>query len=256
MSAFWFGRYFSLWEEPKFGGISRFRIGGPEAGGLIQGASDVWVPGEDGLYVSIFDGLASRLDCELFVSAMDTESWIKMAHLLDPIEVIVVPVEWDDHEFHVITEEELESGEPTSHNTVCFSLPRRDLRETLSWIWRAHSQIWFPLLGIMPHRRYALVRWRSVELHDRDARELLLEGCEGLLYVGCPRELYLIGSQRIVDITIEVLGEIEQSLARWGWLDRVRGRLVVTEEGSYYLEGDPHSKMCSLLGRLADLATP
>lgn len=256
MSAFWFGRYFSLWEEPILGGISRFRIGGPEAGGLIQGAPDTWTPGEDGLYISIFDGLARQMECELFVSAMDPESWTKMAHLLDPLEVTVVPVEWDDHEFHVITEEELESAEPTSHNTVCFSLPRRELREALSWIWRAHSQSWFPLLGITPHKRYSLPRWRSISLYDRDARELLLEGCEGLLYVGCPRELYLAGSQKIVDATIEVLADIEESLARQGWLERVRGRLVVTEEGSYYLEGDPYSKMCTLAGRLADLAAP
>lgn len=254
MSLRWAGRFFTLWEGSRRLAAPCFRIGGPEAGGLAFDNPSSWAPGEDELYIALFEGLARRLRCDLFVSTMDQASWNTMARMLEPLETLAVPLEWDDHKFYVLSEEEFEAGEPTTHSTVCFSSPRQALRGALSWLWSTQSELWFPLICLLPRTRHALSRWHLAKLDEGDARDFLLQRYEGLLFIGCPRELYVTGTRRVVDAVIEVMAEIEQGLAQHDWLEKARAQLVCSEGGTYYREDDPRASAVKLAGRLLDLA--
>jgi hypothetical protein len=249
------GQFFSLWEDARLLAEPCCRIGGPEIGGLTFNTNS-WAPGEDELYIALFEGLASRLPCDLFVSTMDDENRRSMARMLDPLETIAVPLEWDDHRFHVLGEQEFEQGEPQEYSTVCFSSPGKSPRQALNWLWGTQSEFWFPLLGILPRTRHTLSRWNSVRLAQEDARNIILQIYEGLLFIGCPRELYVSGGTHVVGPLVQVMSELEERLTQHGWIENARSQVVSSESGTYYHADDPRATSVELVGHLSDLAVP
>lgn len=256
MSALWFGRFFSLWDQPSELGQPSYRVGGPEAGGLFGGSVTGWSPTSYELYVAIFEGLLSGERSDLFVSTLHDTDRRHLAGLLEPMEMLTLPIEWDDHDFEVLSLEEFETGAPAEYSTVCFASPGKGVREALSWIWPARSQSSFPLLGIRRRSRELLTPWLSGHQPEGDARTLLLRHYDGLAYLGCPRELYVVGGESVVRTTTTMLQAVEQELLGHSWLQKAREALVCSADGTYYADDDPRAQAVPLAGRLEDLAAP
>lgn len=246
MSLVWIGRFFSLWKNGD-AALPGLRVGGLE---MWPGRSDECEGQRPDflLYREVFARMRRRTDADVLLSIVDHAAVSKIREVFDPLEMLALPLEWSDSNFESLAPSEFRQRKASS---FCLGSPRGDISAALAAIWREYHDV-YPILAMGAEVESLVERWGSRNEVGGDARDVLLSRYNGLLYIGCPFELYAAGEGVFAPLT-SVLTELEEELDVAGWLGRAAAEAVSSDMGTYYWLGDPAAQRESRLTPLRDL---